>query len=528
MDKVKIFFEDWTYNSVIKFLEMGKDDSDIKKISQNVKVNLPSPDLAPFKCVYAFVDQFNKNKCRLPREEVEKALNSIVGKAIDVDHFRKKTVGFWAAAEVVENKIISYGLFWRSNFKEEYGAFKKKMEEGEIKISFEAYGNRVYHDDGSYDLTDIEFAGGALLVKEEPAFPGTKVLEFAKVYNNDDEFKKDLHLGQTFICECINCGYTMETTNHCKDEKCPQCGGQMRRKDRPGPGQPANDGGSVMKIEDILELLTSDDEEVILSKIEDFDGTDDELELALMKEIEGEVEESKKLTYQERKNLPDDKFAIVIKVKKKKGDGYRKIRMFPIHDESHIRNALSRLNQEKVRKNLRKLGVSIESVRKKILKRAKELNMTQLLERYKGGVEMEEKIKELEAQVQAKDEEIAKLRQTIDELKKESEEAKAKVEQIEQEVEKKIEEAKEQAKIVAQRRAELGEEFAKDLSDEDLLDDVKFENAQLKKQLAELKKKEKASYEKGSKDNQDDEDKKDEDNLLKMQKRIRKLAFKVE
>ena len=42
-----------------------------------------------------------------------------------------------------------------------------------------------------------------------------------------------------YTCECIECGYILETDKHCKDIKCPKCDGQMRRKKRPGPGQPA-------------------------------------------------------------------------------------------------------------------------------------------------------------------------------------------------------------------------------------------------------------------------------------------------
>jgi len=41
----------------------------------------------------------------------------------------------------------------------------------------------------------------------------------------------------TYHCECIECGYEMDSEKHCNDLKCPECGGQMRRKERPGPGQ---------------------------------------------------------------------------------------------------------------------------------------------------------------------------------------------------------------------------------------------------------------------------------------------------
>lgn len=40
-----------------------------------------------------------------------------------------------------------------------------------------------------------------------------------------------------FTCECLKCSHTLKTDKHCIDLKCPKCGGQMRRKERPGPGQ---------------------------------------------------------------------------------------------------------------------------------------------------------------------------------------------------------------------------------------------------------------------------------------------------
>jgi len=42
---------------------------------------------------------------------------------------------------------------------------------------------------------------------------------------------------EKFRCECIECGNKIESEEHCADIKCPECGGQMRREERPGPGQ---------------------------------------------------------------------------------------------------------------------------------------------------------------------------------------------------------------------------------------------------------------------------------------------------
>jgi len=49
---------------------------------------------------------------------------------------------------------------------------------------------------------------------------------------------------------------------------------------------------------------------------------------------------AKKLTYQERKTLPDSAFALVIKT-----PSGRKIRKYPLHDEAHVRNAIVRFAQ---------------------------------------------------------------------------------------------------------------------------------------------------------------------------------------
>ena len=40
-----------------------------------------------------------------------------------------------------------------------------------------------------------------------------------------------------YKCECLSCGYKMTSNKHCIDIKCPKCGSQMRREDRPGAGR---------------------------------------------------------------------------------------------------------------------------------------------------------------------------------------------------------------------------------------------------------------------------------------------------
>jgi len=54
--------------------------------------------------------------------------------------------------------------------------------------------------------------------------------------------KEDASTAQAaYACECLECGHVMESDKHCREISCPKCGGAMRRKERPGPGNTAAD-----------------------------------------------------------------------------------------------------------------------------------------------------------------------------------------------------------------------------------------------------------------------------------------------
>ncbi len=48
--------------------------------------------------------------------------------------------------------------------------------------------------------------------------------------------------GAEKTCECLECGHTLESTEHCADVTCPECGGEMRRVERPGVGRVEREG----------------------------------------------------------------------------------------------------------------------------------------------------------------------------------------------------------------------------------------------------------------------------------------------
>lgn len=58
---------------------------------------------------------------------------------------------------------------------------------------------------------------------------------------------------EKFNCECLKCHYKMVSDKHCREIQCPKCGGEMRRAERPGPGQEG-------KETDTMSIKFADDE----------------------------------------------------------------------------------------------------------------------------------------------------------------------------------------------------------------------------------------------------------------------------
>lgn len=215
---------------------------------------------------------------------------------------------------------------------------------------------------------------------------------------------------------------------------------------------------------------------------------------AIQKGIERiELLQAKMLTTEQRKVIPDSLFAVVKTVKNKKTGKLRKIRTFPMQDQAHVRNALARLAQAPVKKTLQRLGISDDVVRAKILRRAKELKMTTLLNRYQKAMKKHQaKLR----QVRKTAKEIKKLtseKETIlkagvrkavkqhIETKKALEKA---MKQITKKLEKQIKFYKENAKKILERQSIIGTD---NLTDEEIVNDDKFERAKLEIETARFK-----------------------------------------
>lgn len=69
---------------------------------------------------------------------------------------------------------------------------------------------------------------------------------------------------EMFECECIECGYILKVSEHCKELTCPECGGTMRRSERPGPGEENDKSEMPIKDEEDKkdDTMTEDLEEI--------------------------------------------------------------------------------------------------------------------------------------------------------------------------------------------------------------------------------------------------------------------------
>lgn len=444
MDKIKLLASclmDWTLDSETEFLESANLDKEMESKIYGYGLQYPNPDLAFFKTRYLKLNVANKNGIRAYEQEVKQGLPTIRGKQINFDHKGKHFICGWLLdGKIEDDHMVVYGAFFKSAFKEDFQTIKELFKKKKLFVSFEIHrydeeGKEVLSSigDGTYKITDIVFSGCGLLVKEKPAHPTAQVLKLLASENILLQVEK---IAEDYAKKLDDSIIYAEMF----------MGGEKMSK----------------------ELFES--YEVIVALDEDLE-MDDKFEEQLIAEIEGEdlinddgeIIEAKKITYQQRKGLKDTDFAVIVYVKNKKTGGKRKIRMYPIQDEAHVRNALARLGQEKPQATLKKLGVSVEKVRQKILRRAKQLNMTTLLERYKSSVDeiekedkavaekVEEKIEDVKAEekkedkVEDKKEEKIESENKVEDKKNEEIENKDKKEDVEAK-DKKIDEGSESHK----------------------------------------------------------------------------------
>jgi hypothetical protein len=363
---------EWTLGSKTTFID-ATENKELEEKLKKLNIFLPNRDLAAFSTIYCKVNEYNKNGVIIKKEVAEVGVKTLIGRQVNWNHEGAHQIaGYLIDAYVKNDYVCVDGILFKSLFINEFDQVIEMFSKGQLHVSFELWTKNEKNEsiikdlgNGKKELTEFIGHGCALLLIDQetgkpipPACPQAQVLKLLaseKVIEEaeqiiDKVFEKDNRL---IYAELIAIE-EQEPCTRCKTCTC------FEKEDK-------NIMAEEIKIEEILE--------------DDYEG--------------GEIEDAKKLTTEQRNALPDSDFALI-----QEKDG-KKIRRFPINDEAHVRNALARLPQAKDISEEEK-----KSALAKILKKAKELNMTELLKKYEKAEEVkveepkkeEVKIEELKAE----------------------------------------------------------------------------------------------------------------------------------
>jgi len=338
-------------------------------------------------------------------EEMIKAFNELKKKRdipLKLGHTDKQRIlqkeGLAAAGWIKElkkkgNKLVAKIVNIPKKIKE---LIEKKLYKN---VSAEIWWN--YKDRNTGKVYPRVLTGVALLGADIPAVGGLG--EFGNFYNIDWSEEDDVRIyeyQEEFNCECVECGYKMKSDKHCVELKCPECGGQMRRVERPGTG----------------------------------------------KEVNMAVWDTKYIN-----DLPDSSFAYIKSGGEKDEEGKtkpRSLRYLPYKDKNgkidlpHLRNALARLPQTNLS------PAEKAKARAVLVKTAKQVGVGNYDEELEKLIKKEEKTMEMEKRVMELENENKELKEKVENLENEKKNLSEEKEKIEKEI-KKIQDEKRETEIKA-------------------------------------------------------------------------------
>lgn len=219
-NRKKIILEDMEQTMTYKLLETASDKSDIEARARKRGLVVPSPDIGLFRGSYTKADEFNRNGSFLSSKEIAGALQTLVLKPVTHNHHGKEIVGIILDAEFNDKEVIVWGAIYKDNYSQEHAKFKEDFESGDIGLSYEIYGDKIFLGDGKYKWENVFFSGCGMLDKGiRPAVHGSKILEFAMT--------KEIGADDVSLIICNHCGLKFDISSVKTDEsgatKCPKC-----------------------------------------------------------------------------------------------------------------------------------------------------------------------------------------------------------------------------------------------------------------------------------------------------------------
>jgi len=207
-----------------------------------------------------------------PKEELELSYGSFEKKPINLNHSAdavEDIVGYLEDVRYNDGKITAKPVFDEETgkYKSAMGYMKSRFNAGSVpNVSVGVWLDRLNEEDesGKERMTARNLDGDhlALVVhgacnpndgcgigmSENQPIPIRDKSKMTKITIEVDSTQIDEAIDKLekldelakYNCECIKCGHKMTSDEHCKDIKCSECGGTMRRVERPGPGQEGN------------------------------------------------------------------------------------------------------------------------------------------------------------------------------------------------------------------------------------------------------------------------------------------------
>ncbi len=502
-----------------QIVSVDEDSQQISEIAKKRDIKIPSVHLGFFKTIYAKIEEANLNGIRLGKKAVEDALPGLMGAQVNFEHLGAGFVmgnilDAWINSD--EQIEVVYSMF-KSLYPDEYETSIELAKEGNLAVSFELLSERDEQetlDDGTIRLNDIDFVGMGHLMDNPPAYPEAKIFEFAKRCKERLSNIKDRDLVCASVIEKA-CNEVLEKEDINADKWSPDIwnnfpdssfaviepaflngrSGDFKArhlafKDRTGRIDLTNWRIAQDKVNEILPVTDS--------------ITTEELRKQAKEELDIHTEESiiAQKNKEELNQMTDEQKKLIEKLRAELGDFAKDVKDEDLLDETvvaEIRKVKDAKAEEEKSKKAKELAFKIDSVEIRTFSLEEKDGVETVVETIKvvtttdwnAMLEAKERVAELEASLEAKDSEIEAVRENAEKIGKtkvqlkDNDFAKDFTDEDyldDEKVEKAIQDQKD-SETVAKRKEELKDnEYAKDFKDEDYLNDVKVELAEVKQE----------------------------------------------
>lgn len=189
------------------------DTHTIENVVKKVGIQWPSNNIALLQTVYAPTEEANLNGVRLGEDGMAAALPTLIGAQANLNHSADYAplgfgfiIGIVLDAWLDSNKDINIIFSMAKNvYAEEYQKALNMLADGTLSVSFELMNDPTTTDhlaDGTMRLHNYEFTGVGLLLDASPAYPKAKVYEMAKTYKERANSEKELVYASKIVERC--------------------------------------------------------------------------------------------------------------------------------------------------------------------------------------------------------------------------------------------------------------------------------------------------------------------------------------